>query len=381
MTANPGPERVPAAPLELPTPHLTAPSLVFELDGARHVFPIPEGATTLGSARDNDLILPHASVRPHQVVIMRAGADVELRDLFAGHTLVNGQPRHSGPLVSGDVLDLGEVRLRVLQVQLPPGSEQPGQEEEEETETGRFRRFSTRDVDEDQLERSLFAGQGGELDPGGAPAPDHAPAAGSSADGPDESGTARFETNSFQPGAEVDVSALRRLPAPVDTRRVLRTREARRARALARARQLSDDVRSEPDFERLLERLALAFLDVFAADRAVAVLFEEDGKNPLLTVERSREGGDAPSGAGIAPEIVERCLQAGTVIRVTGGEQGLDGLAAPLLGGERALGLLYFERPVAPREAGTSEALELEDVHLMGLLANQAALVIAPLVS
>lgn len=361
-----------------------SPCLVYQLDGQQRVFPVPEGATTLGSACDNDLILEHESVRPHQVVIMRAGEDVELRDLFAGLTRVNGLPRHSGPLRAGDLLSLGEVRLRMLHVELPgiqggDGDLADGAHEPQPTsETGRFRRFSTREVDEEQLERSLFAGQDAEA------AED------------EESGTARFDPASFQaaasgqPGADPAWGLAQPLggsSAPVggpDTRRVLRSREARRARALARARQLSDDVREEPDFERLLERLALAFLDVFAADRAVAVLFEEDGKNPLLTVERSRDG--SHQGAGVAPEIVERCLQAGTVIRVAGGDQPLDGLAAPLLTGERALGLLYFERRAAPASRGAPspgemEALELEDVHLMGLLANQAALVIAPLVT
>ena len=44
------------------------------------------------------------------------------------------------------------------------------------------------------------------------------------------------------------------------------------------------------DFEIILERLAEGFLETFSADRAVALLFEEDGRNPLLVVERRRDG-------------------------------------------------------------------------------------------
>lgn len=334
-------------------PGTSGPALVYQVDGEARLFPIPEGATTLGSARDNDLVLEHESVRPHQVVIMRAGEDVELRDLFAGETRLNGVEQRSGPLRPGDVLALGEVRLRVLRVEVPrDAAAAPEEDTAPSASTGRFQRFQPGDLDEEELERSLFS-QDEERDPRDDT----------------HGGTGRFDTAALTaattPGSPI--------PPSRDTRRILRERDARRALSLSRARQLSDELRQEPDFERLLERLALSFLEVFAAERAVAVLFEEDGKNPLLTVERCRSG--AQSGAGIAPEVVERCLQARTVVRVTGGAQPLDGLAAPLLDSERALGLLYFERPAGP------EPLELEDVHLMGLLANQAALVIAPLLA
>lgn len=338
----------------MPEPGRVGPSLVYQLEGSPRVFPIPEGATTLGSARDNDLVLDHGSVSAHHVVIMRAADEVELRDLFAGDTRVNGVVRRSGPLEAGDLLALGEVRLRVLRVELPEQGE--ADPERGSTTTGRFERFSPDEVDEAQLERSLFPG-------------DEAT--------PEQTGTARFDAAALKaaparaaaPPGQTPVEPMR------DTRRILRQREARRARALARARQLSDDISGEADFERLLEKLAVSFLELFGADRAVAVLFEEDGKNPLLTVERCRDG--SITGAGIAPEIVERCLQARTVVRVAGSQQqALDGLAAPLFAGERALGLLYFERL-----SGDGDPLELEDVHLMAILANQAALVIAPLLA
>ncbi len=90
--------------------------------------------------------------------------------------------------------------------------------------------------------------------------------------------------------------------------------------------------------------------------------------------KRARER-DAAEGTGIAQEIISRCLQVRSVIRVAGGYQGLGGLAAPLLTESRALGMLYFERVSTP-----GAPLGADDVHLMALLTNVASLKIAPLV-
>ena len=54
-------------------------SLVFaDSEGHPVVFKIPEGTTTLGSADDNDVVLPDESVSAHQVVIIRDG-DLDAR--------------------------------------------------------------------------------------------------------------------------------------------------------------------------------------------------------------------------------------------------------------------------------------------------------------
>ena len=63
------------------------------------------------------------------------------------------------------------------------------------------------------------------------------------------------------------------------------------------------------------------------------------------------------------------------VIRIAGGHQGLGGLAAPLIGKGKALGLLYFERTTA-----SGQPFDAIDVHIMAMLTNQAAVVIGPLV-
>ncbi len=320
-----------------PAPEL---SLVFaDPAGNPVVFTIPEGTTTVGRAADNDLVLEHPSVEPHQVVLLREGNRVELRDLFAGVTRVNDQERRKGAIGPGDVVSLGEVRLRVMKVA-------PGPTTQRLRRSGTTRRLAT-----GRTRRSrLFADEAASSDEAAARDPLGATQA------------ARRPVGEAGAAAGGDEEA-----------RLARERDARRARALARARQLADELMAQDDFEVILERLALGFLDVFAADRAVTLLFEEDGRNPLLVVERRRDGTN--EGAGVAQEIIDRCLQVRSVIRIAGGGEGLGGLAAPLVTQGRALGLLYFERNTVQ-----GMALAADDVHLMAMLTNLSALIIAPLV-
>lgn len=281
-------------------------SLVFPgPTGHPVVFAIPEGTTAVGSAADNDLVIEDASVEAHQIVLQRSGDTLELRDLFAGETLVNGKERRNGEIRPGDVLTLGDVRLRVMKV--APGRASAPSGSTRRLATGRVRR-----------------------------------------------GTRAFQSGGSSPdlAAAKSLSATRAQTRPArgagddDEVKMVRERDARRSRGLARARQLADELMPQDDFEVMLDRLALHFLEIFSADRAVTLLFEEDGRNPLLVVERHRDGTN--EGAGVAQEIIDRCLQVRSVIRVAGGIEGLGGLAAPLITQGRALGLLYFERNTAP---------------------------------
>ncbi|MBL4848146.1 MAG: FHA domain-containing protein [Planctomycetes bacterium] len=305
-------------------------SLVFPgSDGQPLVFPIPEGTVALGRAADNDLVLDDASIEPHQVVLTRTGDRLELRGLFAGTTKVNGTESQKVQLKPGDVITLGDVKLRLMKVAGSKGS--GGLKRGQTTRLGRASSTSSRRTRASQ------------------------------------------EDPPTRTGTEGSRQTTRQDPQDDAEGRRARERDARRARALARARQLSDEIMHEDDFEVVFERLAGGFLDVFAADRAVTVLFEEDGINPLMVVERRRDG--TAEGTGIAQEIISRCLQVRSVIRVAGGYQGLGGLAAPLLTESRALGMLYFERVSTP-----GSPLGADDVHLMALLTNIASLKIAPLV-
>ncbi|MCO5172030.1 MAG: FHA domain-containing protein [Planctomycetes bacterium] len=417
-------------------------SLVYaDPQGRPRVFSIPEGTTTLGRARDNDLVLDDPTVTAHHVVLMRDGERLELRDLFSGETLVNEARRRNGALVPGDVLSLGQVRLRVMKVaprRAPPSATARGQTDRLERIEPRTQRMHRPAAARDggPTIAASPSPQGGEVALRGAARVGHASAEGADAPvargsgrpGGDHGGLgvageshaepapsqARRDPRALRPATEVGSRAAARatpsgaagreatvaLPRPEipeepptperpaatvplarpaepaaasDELRALQEREARRERQLQRARQLSDEMLLEDDFEVILEQVAMAFLDVFAADRAVTVLFEEDGRNPLLTVERRRDGTD--DGTGVAQEIVDRCLQVRSVIKIAGGHQGLGGLAAPLLSKGKAVGLLYFERTTA-----AGQALDAADVHLMAMLTNQAAVVIAPLV-
>src|SRR5439155_19647440 len=80
--------------------------------------------------------------------------------------------------------------------------------------------------------------------------------------------------------------------------RLARERDARRSKALARTRLLSDEVVVETDIEALLKRIAFGFGEVFDADRGVCLLLEEDGRNPPLTVEKRKDGSE--DGTGVA---------------------------------------------------------------------------------
>lgn len=427
-------------------------SLVYaDPQGRPRVFSIPEGTTTLGRARDNDLVLDDSTVTAHHVVLMRDGERLELRDLFAGETLVNEARRRNGPLAPGDVLSLGQVRLRVMKVvprRSPPSTArgQTDRLERVEPKTQRMQRPTAparpaarppgdgdagRGPATGALRRSALAGgevarsgagaregaRTNDVAPGGRGTDAHRRPTGRSSDvlredrsdpgalgmtaranrvvpaTPASGAAGREATVALPrpdlpeepsapnaPAATVPLPRPPEAPAPtaappgaVDELRAVQEREARRERQLQRARQLSDEMLLEDDFEVILEQIALGFLDIFAADRAVTVLFEEDGRNPLLTVERRRDGTD--DGTGVAQEIVDRCLQVRSVIKIAGGHQGLGGLAAPLLSKGKAVGLLYFERTTA-----AGQALDAVDVHLMALLSNQAAVVIAPLV-
>lgn len=397
-------------------------SLVYaDVQGRPRIFTIPEGTTTLGRAGDNDLVLDDPSVSPHQVVLMRRGEAIELRDLFAGETKVNDQPVRAGRLEAGDTLMLGTVRLRVMKVvsrrsaAFPRGaaggpssetqrlgrSAAPRQDPEAPTKahqrpTGLFSRAA---IDAARGEAPTTADASGahtrpisdrharpartsdRLQPGSAghrrPAPsDRLPAVDSPMSGAKRAPDGGPSTDAFARPRPADAPAAREQPRADPSAAALAEARAaleRRDKTIARARQLSEEMLIDDDFEVILERIALAFLEIFAADRGVTVLLEEDGRNPLLTVERRRDGTD--EGAGVAQEIIDRCLQVRSVIRVAGGHQGLGGLAAPLLSKGKAVGLLYFERTTAG-----GPPIDASDVHLMGMLTNQAALVIAPLV-
>jgi len=301
------PETTPNPPPGRMTGRMAVPvlSLVYPSTRGVTIHPLKQGATTIGRAADNDLILLDATVQEHQAVVIREGDKVILRDLLAGRTFINDLETTGGELKPGDVMRFGEVKVRILYAVPPAG-------------TGTYPKV-----------------------PVTAPTPDETP-------------------------SRTDIGG-----------RMARERDARRSKALARTRLLSDEVAQETDIESLLKRVATGFVDVFDADRGVCLLLEEDGRNPLLTVEKRKDGSE--EGTGVAREIIDTCLQARTVVRIPppGGDKRSPGggFAAPLISGGKALGLLFFERG----EKGAP--FEADDVHLMAIITNEVAFAVAKLLA
>lgn len=306
---------------------LPVPSLVYPAPKGVAIHALREGPTTIGRSPDNDLVIVSPSVAEHHAIVTREGEKLLLRDVGSGRpTFVNETAMLRAELKPGDVLRLGEVRIRVAFA--APSA--PAQETE-----GKTQRFA-------------------------------APNASASASGRTKAlAPAALEPASTEPAGASESAIFRREGT------------GRRAKALAKARTLSDEVIQEEDLERLLARVAVGFIEVFEADRGVCLLLEEDGRNPLLTVERRKEGTE--EGAGVAREIIERTLQARSVVRVPppGGDKRSPGggFAAPLIAGGKGLGLLFFERRA---EAG---AFDSDDVHLTAIIANLVTLAVARLLA
>jgi hypothetical protein len=302
------------------TQRLGAPVLSLVYPSARGVafHSLKEGTTTLGRAQDNDLTLTDASVAEHHALVIREGDKISLRDLLAGKTWINETPARGGELKPGDVLKLGEVRVRIAYA--APGCSSAG------PASGSFSKAL--------LDKPIV--------------------------------DAETPTRTSRPDTRTDLGD-----------RMARERDARRSKALARTRQLSDEICVEQDIEGLLKRIAVGFVEIFDADRGVCLLLEEDGRNPLLTVEKRKDGSE--EGTGVAREIIDTALQARSVVRIPppGGDKRAPGggFAAPLISGGKATGLLFFERG----ERGAP--FEADDVHLMAIITNQTAVAVAQLLA
>src|SRR5581483_555910 len=187
---------------------------------------LKQGTTTVGRAADNDLALPDPSVADHHALLVREGDRLTLRDLLVGKTWINETASRGGEVKPGDVVRLGEVRVRVAYSAPGTGSGV----------------------------HPTMGPQTARLTPPPVPTPS--------------------EPETPSRSTRTDLGD-----------RMARERDARRSKALARTRQLSDEVVVETDIEALLKRIAVGFVEIFDADRGVCLLLEEDGRNPLLTVE------------------------------------------------------------------------------------------------
>jgi pSer/pThr/pTyr-binding forkhead associated (FHA) protein len=106
-------------------PDAAAPGRYLEVQGAQGTLLVPLSAdvTHVGRGRACDLHLDDRSVsRRHALIVQRGPAVRILDDRSANGTLVNGLRVTQADLTSGDVILLGRVALRYLELPLPEGS-------------------------------------------------------------------------------------------------------------------------------------------------------------------------------------------------------------------------------------------------------------------
>lgn len=397
-------------------------SLVSTDGGQSVVYPLSPGPNSVGCAVDNDLVVSGQGVMPHHAVLTLEGEEVALRDLFAGETRINDEPCTSGTLRAGDSLTLGRARLRLMQVATTTRVARPSPKDDTTKrthrrslqESGGFRRASSRRLasglqprtrrtgeEPTSARRRRPSGQGkveGRQTPSGTRRRPR-----STKDWLGELNHDPEETQGIAKPKGGATQELEERLKRLTTR--LRKAETRARSAKERLKHLEQDLGKgappsdgsgslqhfdlaslhelcssmvdEPDLERVLELIAEGLLHTFGADRAVLILTEEDGRNPLINVERVRGGGDSSEDAhGVAPEVLEQTLYTRRPLEVHDEEGGLGGLAAPILRSGRTFGILYFER-----NERTGAPIQLADKQLMSVFATLACLVIQPLMS
>ncbi|HTR89775.1 MAG TPA: FHA domain-containing protein [Solirubrobacteraceae bacterium] len=106
-------------------PDAAAPGRYLEVHGAQGTLLVPLAAevTHVGRGLACDLQLDDGSVsRRHAIIVQRPSGVRVLDDRSANGTLVNGSRVTQADLLSGDVILLGRVVLRYLELPLPEGS-------------------------------------------------------------------------------------------------------------------------------------------------------------------------------------------------------------------------------------------------------------------
>jgi hypothetical protein len=103
------------APQETPTPEPPVLAWLVTLDADETRYPITKAATRIGRKQDNDIVMKNNSVSSHHAELIKRGDKFIIADLEASNgVFIGGKRVDKVPLAEGDVIELGEVRLRFV---------------------------------------------------------------------------------------------------------------------------------------------------------------------------------------------------------------------------------------------------------------------------
>lgn len=86
------------------------------LDAEQTRYPITKSAIRIGRKDDNDIVMKNDSVSGHHAEIVRRGSQFIIADLESSNSvIVGGKPIVKAALQNGDIVELGEVRLRFIE--------------------------------------------------------------------------------------------------------------------------------------------------------------------------------------------------------------------------------------------------------------------------
>jgi FHA domain len=86
------------------------------LDSEQTRYPITKSAVRIGRLADNDIVMKNDTVSGHHAEIVRKGSQFIIADLeSSNNVLVGGKRIEKAALQDGDIVELGEVRLRFIE--------------------------------------------------------------------------------------------------------------------------------------------------------------------------------------------------------------------------------------------------------------------------
>jgi hypothetical protein len=106
---------LPIDPADLQVEEPTAQAWLLSLDSEQTRYPLIKSAIRIGRRPDNDIVMKNDSISGHHAEIIQKGNQFIIADLnSANNVLVGGVQIDKATLQNGDIVELGEVRLRFV---------------------------------------------------------------------------------------------------------------------------------------------------------------------------------------------------------------------------------------------------------------------------